>query len=89
MARHALNLAEKLAKDFGAAVSMENPEGSYLWQYLDFAADVPTTDVIFSACMFGADYQKNTRLRCWNWSPTSLLNKKCVLRDDPPQRAVH
>ena len=78
MARNALDLVESLASK-GAAVSMENPESSYLWSYLDFAADLPFEDVLFTPCLFGAEYQKPTRLRCWNWFPSSLANKRCTL----------
>ena len=81
VARHTLNLAEWLAKK-GAAVSMENPESSWLWKFLDFDADLEPVDVTFSACLFGAPYQKPTRLRCWNWVPPSLLGKKCSLSGD-------
>ena len=35
----------------------------------------------FSACVFGAVYQKHTRLRCWNWTPTSLVGRRCSLVD--------
>ena len=51
VARHTLNLAEWLAKK-GAAVSMENPESSWLWKYLDFDADLEPVDVTISACFF-------------------------------------
>ena len=78
VARNALDLVESLASK-GAAVSMENPESSYLWSYLDFAADLPFEDVLFTPCLFGAEYQKPTRLRCWNWFPSSLANKRCTL----------
>ena len=81
VARHTLNLVEWLAKK-GAAVSMENPESSWLWKYLDFDADLEPVDVTISACLFGASYQKHTRLRCWNWVPPTLLDKKCRFSGD-------
>ena len=81
MARHALDLTETLARA-GVAASMENPEGSYLWGFLDFAPDLAYEDIRFTPCMFGAPYQKPTRLRCWNWRPTSLLNNRCKLVND-------
>ena len=79
IARNTLDLVEWLARDVGAAVSVENPKTSFLWAYLDFAEDVPYSDILFSACMFGAPYQKHTRLRCWNWLPPSLEGHQCSL----------
>ena len=54
VACHALYLAESLARDYGAAVSMENPRSSLLWDFLDFDPDLDAQDVDFSACLFGA-----------------------------------
>ena len=53
-----------------------------MWLYLDFSGDLAPVDLRFSACMFGADYQKHTRLRCWNWSPTSLSDQRCSLKGE-------
>ena len=82
VARNTLDLAEWLVRDLGMAVSIENPERSYLWLFLDFSDGLPFVDATFSACMFGTCSQKNTRLRCWNWSPTSLLGQRCSLKGD-------
>ena len=81
VACHTLSLVEWLARK-GAAVSMENPETSWLWKFLDFDAELAPVDVTFTACMFGAPYQKPTRLRCWNWVPPSMLGKRCTLSGD-------
>ena len=54
----------------GVAVSMENPKNSYLWTYMDTAED--SQDVVFSPCRFGGEFRKPTRIRCWNWFPTTL-----------------
>ena len=78
VARHALDLAEALVRDYGAYVSMENPESSYMWAYLDPALDLGFQDVVFTPCLFGADYLKPTRLRCWNWVPASLTGMRCT-----------
>ena len=71
-------LAESLARDHGAYVTMENPESSYMWAYLVPAQDLEFQDVVFTPCLFGADYLKPTRLRCWNWVPVSLTGMRCT-----------
>ena len=68
------------AAERGMLVSLENPRKSYLWEFL--AEERPGAggdDHVFCACMHGAPYQKPTTLRCWNWSPKSLV-KMCVLQ---------
>ena len=35
-------------KELDAKVSMENPETSYLWTFLDFDPDLEHSDVVFS-----------------------------------------
>ena len=57
VARHTLDLIESLVR-LGASVTLENPESSYLWLYLDFSDDLPFEDLTFTACMFGAPYIK-------------------------------
>jgi hypothetical protein len=79
IARNTLDLAEWLVREGKAAVSIENPESSMLWAYLDFDPELEMTDVTFSACMFGPPYQKHTRLRCWNWTPASIEHQRCSL----------
>ena len=37
-------------------------------------------DIVFTPCLFGASFQKPTRVRCWNWVPKAL-NQRCVLQD--------
>ena len=81
VARHTLDLVEELAKK-GAFVTLENPESSYLWNYLDFDAGVEFEDICLTACMFGAPYMKATRIRCWNWAPNSLRDKRCRLSQE-------
>ena len=63
IARNALDFAESLARDVGAVVTMENPESSWLWDYLETDANIDYHDVCFSTCLFGAPYQKHTRNR--------------------------
>merc|ERR1712194_874533 len=48
----------------------------------DFSNDLAPVDLCFSASMFGADYQKHTRLRCWNWSPTALADRRCSVKGE-------
>ena len=79
IARNTLNLAEWCAKELHAAVSIENPRSSYLWSFLEFDPELPFVDVDFCPCMFGADYYKPTKLRCWNWAPRGL-GKVCTLK---------
>ena len=81
IARNTLDLAEYLAR-LGAAVSVENPDSSYLWDYLDLDESLSPVDARFSACRFGAPFQKHTRVRCWNWLPASLADIRCVLSGD-------
>ena len=81
VATRARELAEWAAKELGCAVSMENPRSSYLWSFLQFDNEVPYEDYHFSPCRFGSDVMKPTKLRCWNWSPTSL-EATCTLKDD-------
>ena len=82
IAEETYELALKLAHDFGAWVSIENPARSYLWPFLgdDHSFDVTCKDMVFAACRYGAPYQKPTRLRCWNWQP-SALEKTCHLKN--------
>ena len=67
----------------GALVSMENPRRSYLWEFLE--SERPQgdhgIDSYFCACMHGADYRKETTVRCWNWRPKGLC-QMCVLDGD-------
>ena len=79
IALRALALAEWAASELGAAVSMENPQTSYLWSFLEPDIGVPFIDAQFSACMYGPPYRKNTTLRCWGWQPSSLT-KSCSLK---------
>ena len=80
VARNTLDLIEWSVKTLKATVSMENPESSYMWPFLDFDPDLPFDDVVFSPCMFGSNIRKPTRVRCWNWNPVGLA-KKCVLKN--------
>ena len=79
IARNTLDVLEWAVRDLHAVASMENPESSYLWPFLDFDTDLTFSDVVFSPCMFGSDVRKPTRLRCWGWKPEAL-DKKCVLK---------
>ena len=63
IARNALDLAEWLARTTNAAIAFENPETSWIWQFLTTDPELVYTDVTFSTCLFGAPYQKHTRLR--------------------------
>ena len=78
IACNTLYLAEWLAKELHVAVSMGNPAKSFIWEFLHFDPELAPSDVVYSCCMFGAPYQKHTRLRCWNWHPASLVNHKCT-----------
>jgi len=52
---------------------VENPAASYLWQYVqDLCAETPFEDVVFTPCLWGAEFKKPTRLRCWGWRPSEL-----------------
>ena len=78
IACNTLYLAEWLAKELHVAVSMENPATSFIREFLHSDPELNPSDVVYSCCMFGAPYQKHTRLRCWNWHPASLVNHKCT-----------
>ena len=76
VARNTLDLLEWSVRELGAVASLENPEASYLWLYLDFSADLVFQDATFSPCMFGADVRKPTKVRCWGWFPEALVRKE-------------
>ena len=80
IARNTLDLLEWAVRALGAVATMENPESSYMWLFLEFADDLPFRDVTFSPCLFGSDMNKPTRVRCWGWFPADL-DKKCVMKD--------
>ena len=77
------DLAEWAAAELKAVVTIETPESSYLWDYWG-KGEVPgvkVEDITFSQCHFGTAYRKNTRLRCYNETPTALA-KKCAIAGD-------
>ena len=74
------DLAEWLVSELGFAVTLENPRNSYLWLFLDFDEKLAFTDVVFSPCLYGASYQKPTRVRCWNIKLPSL-EKLCTMKE--------
>ena len=62
-----------------AAVTMENPARSYLWDFVQGEAKTNNfQDIVFSQCRFGAPYKKETKLRCWNCR-MDKLEKSCSL----------
>jgi hypothetical protein len=69
IAESAFYLAEWAGKK-GIAVTVENPKNSYLWTFIENTSIAQ--DVVFSPCCFGGKYRKPTRIRCWNWLPTTL-----------------
>ena len=77
IARHTLDVIEWAVDELDAKVSMENPESSYIWLFLDFRTDLWFEDVVFSPCMFGADVYKPTKVRTWGWRPRRL-DSKCT-----------
>ena len=77
IARNTLNVVEWAVDELHARVTVENPQSSYLWLYLDFREGLWYEDVIFSPCMFGSDFFKPTRVRAWGWRPRRL-DKKCT-----------
>ena len=77
IARHALDVVEFAVSECGAAASFENPQGTYIWAFLDLDPALSFTDVTFSPCLFGASYRKPTRLRCWGWRP-EVLDAQCT-----------
>ena len=79
VARHTLELVEWAVVHLHAFVTMENPESSYMWNFLTFDESLDYSDVVFSPCLFGADFAKPTRLRCWGWCPRSLA-ARCSLK---------
>ena len=78
IARNTLDLIEWAVDELYAKVTLENPETSYLWSYLDFREDLWYEDVVFSPCMFGGETFKPTKVRSWGWRP-SRLDRKCKL----------
>ena len=54
-----------------------------MWQYVGTLeqSEIAYVNVNISACMFEAEYQTHTTLRCWNWHPTKL-ERKCSLQGD-------
>ena len=83
VARKAYRLACWAADELEALVSLENPSRSYLWDLVrgERQADTNYEDAVFSPCLYGATYQKTTRLRCWNWIPEKLTTA-CSLKGD-------
>ena len=82
VAKNAWNLAKWAAEELQALTTFENPQRSYMWQYLDEHCDTSGKhEIDLSACMFGAAYQKHTRLWCFGWKPSKLA-KICTLRGD-------
>ena len=61
-----------------AIVTIENPEMSYIWDFVGERGFVVEnqTDVVFSHCMYGKPYRKHTKVRCFGWSPKEFA-KKC------------
>ena len=55
IARNTLHVVEWAVDTLHARVTLENPQSSYLWLYLDFREDLWFEDVVFSPCMFGSD----------------------------------
>jgi len=56
-----------------AAVSIENPSASYLWQFLEpMCEGTGYRDAVLTPCLWGSPHRKPTRLRCWGWFPDSL-----------------
>ena len=74
-------LIEYCVADLKCAVSLENPQSSYLWAFLDFGSIPEYQDAVFSPCMLGGQFRKPTRVRCWGWFPSSL-DAPCKLSGD-------
>ena len=53
--------------ELGAVVTLENPHTSYIWPFVEQSAvELGTySDRVFSQCMYGTPYRKDTRLRVW------------------------
>ena len=89
VADRAFALASWAARKCGALVTLENPQSSYMWAGCgvtggfvhdgspDSTADYE--DIVFTPCIFGASFQKPTKVRCWNWRPKALA-QRCVLQ---------
>ena len=80
IALRAWDLAVWLADSLNAKVSLENPQSSYLWEFLDQEGTPHAyEDVTVSMCRYGADYNKDTRLR-WLNGKLDGLDLRCSIR---------
>ena len=75
IAKAAMQLALDL-QEHVARITIENPDGSYLWPFLRQAfPKARPHEVVLDQCRFGAEYKKPTRLWAFNCCPFDLARR--------------
>jgi len=67
IAKESFSLAAWAHGELDAVVTLENPQSSYIWQFVDQSPLELGSfeDRTFSQCRYGTAYRKDTRLRIW------------------------
>merc|ERR1712194_797412 len=73
IAFNTLWVARYVAEVLGQGDSIENPHTSYMWPFLQPWCSEGHNDVVFSPCVLCGKFRKPTMLRCWNWTPETLV----------------
>ena len=81
IAKNTAYFVDFILANFSSTGTWEQPLGSYMFPYLDFANALqatPTDTVLLHQCRFGRPFKKPTTFACFNGLKLRSLNRQCT-----------